>query len=55
MLYEEGPKPRVPMYTGWQILLPDVILWRWLFHDWVNQPNKLLSAAVSLLLSYFEH
>jgi len=26
MLYEEGPKPRVPMYTGWQILLPDVIL-----------------------------
>jgi len=50
MLYEERPKPRVLMYAGWQMLLLYVFLWRWSCNDWVDQPKKLLSATVSLLV-----
>jgi len=45
----EMTKPRVLIYTDWQIFLLDVFLWPWSRNDWFNQPNKLLSATVSPL------
>jgi len=43
------------MYTGWQMLLLDVLFMTFIiqYNEWVNQPNKLIIATISLLLYLF--
>jgi len=56
MLYEKRPKPRMLIYTGWQMFLLDVLFVTFIMQR-LGQPTQQTTQcnSFSTLLSYFEH